>query len=325
MNKGVSSGYPDIKMDLGLQDSVDLVAAFADPTRVRLLALLDGHELTVAELTGITELSQSRVSTHLARLRDHGLLQHRRDGSLRYYRLQREALGARAGRLWQAVRADLDDAVLQSDARRRTELLAARDQESPWVESIAGRMEHHYSPGRTWEALARGLTPLLSLGEVLDIGCGDGMVAQLLAQQVGRYVGVDRSAKLIAAAKKRLRTQSQVSFIAADMHELPFEDASFDTVLMLHVLTYTREPERAVREAVRVLRLGGRLVLVTLANHSHRDVVDRYGHENLGFEPKKVKHLLRGLQVEHCAITSRERRKPHFQVITAAARKKGRR
>lgn len=310
-------------MDVGLHDSVELVAAFADPTRVRLLALLDGYELTVAELTAITELSQSRVSTHLARLRDHGLLQDRRDGSLRYYRLQREALAARAGRLWQAVRDDLDDAVLESDAARRTELLAARDQESPWVESIAGRMEHHYSPGRTWEALARGLTPLLSLGEVLDIGCGDGMVAQLLGPQATRYVGVDRSPKLIAAANKRLRRQSQVSFVEADMHELPLGDESFDTVLMLHVMTYTKEPERAVREAVRVLRPGGRIVLVTLAGHSHRDVVDRYGHHNLGFEPKKIRRLLRGLQVDQCAITSRERRKPHFQVITAAARKNG--
>lgn len=311
-------------MDVGLHDSVELVAAFADPTRVRLLALLDGYELTVAELTAITELSQSRVSTHLARLRDHRLLQDRRDGSLRYYRLQREALAARAGRLWNAVRADLDDAVLQSDADRRAALLTARDQEGPWVESIAGRMEHHYSPGRTWEALGRGVAPLLSLGEVLDIGCGDGMVAQLIGPQATRYVGVDRSAKLVSAAEKRLHRRSHVSFTEADMHDLPFDSDSFDTVLMLHVLTYTKEPGRAVNEATRVLRPGGRIVVVTLAAHSHGDVVERYGHQNLGFEPKKLERLLRGLRIERCAITSRERRKPHFQVITAAAQKNAR-
>ena len=102
-------------MATGLHESVDLVSALADPTRVRLLALLDGHELTVAELTAITELSQSRVSTHLGRLRDAGLLQDRRDGALRYYRLQEEVLPERAGRLWAALRADMRDAVLDGD------------------------------------------------------------------------------------------------------------------------------------------------------------------------------------------------------------------
>ncbi|MEM7434451.1 MAG: metalloregulator ArsR/SmtB family transcription factor [Myxococcota bacterium] len=309
-------------MDSGLQTSVDLVSAFADPTRMRLLALLDGHELTVAELTAITELSQSRVSTHLRRLRDNGLLQDRREGSLRYYRLQREALGSRADRLWSALRAGLDDAVLRSDAERRAGLLAARDDEGPWVESIAGRMEHHYSPGRTWEALARGITPLLSLGDVLDIGCGDGMVAQIVAPYAARYVGLDQSDKLLVAAKQRLRERSRASFVSGDMHDLPFDDESFDLALMLHVLTYTDRPVDAVLEATRVLRPGGQLVVVTLANHPHGEVVARYGHANRGFEPKELRRILKELDVQRCEITSRERRKPHFQVITAAARKR---
>lgn len=308
-------------MNTGLQHSVDLMAAFADPTRLRLLALLDGHELTVAELTAITELSQSRVSTHLGRLRDNGLLQDRRDGTLRYYRLQREALDQRAARMWDAMRTNLDDVVLQSDGRRRSELLAARDEEGPWVESIAGRMEHHYSPGRTWEAFSRGVVPLLDLGDVLDVGCGDGMAAQMLAPRSRTYVGLDRSDKLLAAARKRLRDQAHVKFVLGDMHALPFADESFGIVLLFHVLTYTERPEDAVREAVRVLAEGGRLVVVTLARHPHRDVVERYGHLNQGFDPTTMRRLLGGLKIEQCEITSRERRKPHFQVMTAAARK----
>jgi len=308
-------------MAASLQESVDLVAALADPTRVRLLALLDGHELTVAELTAVTELSQSRVSTHLGRLRDAGLLQDRRDGSLRYYRLQEEALPKRAGRLWAAVRADLRDAVLDGDLERRAELLAARDEEGPWVETIAGRMEHHYSPGRTWEAFARGVTSLLDLGDVLDVGCGDGMVAQMLSPRADSYVGVDRSDKVLAAATKRLRGHGHVSFVLGDMHALPFADESFDAVLLFHVLTYAEHPQNAVREAARVLRAGGRLALVTLASHPHDDIVERYGHVNRGFDTKKVQRLLRGLELEQCEVTSRERRKPHFQVITASARK----
>jgi ArsR family transcriptional regulator len=317
----MASGYPDIMMVDGLQESVDLVSALADPTRVRLLTLLDGHELTVAELTAITELSQSRVSTHLGRLRDAGLLQDRREGSLRYYRLQEEALPKRAGRVWAAVRADLRDAVLDGDRERRAELLAARDKEGPWVETIAGRMEHHYSPGRTWEAFARGITPLLDLGDVLDVGCGDGMVAQMLSPRSKSYVGLDRSDKVLAAATKRLRGQEHVSFVPGDMHALPFADDRFDAVLLFHVLTYAERPENAVREAVRVLRAKGRIALVTLATHSHADIVERYGHINRGFDTKKIRRLLRGLDVEQCEVTSRERRKPHFQVITASARK----
>lgn len=313
------SGYPDIKMTSDLQESVDLVAALADPTRVRLLALLDGHELTVAELTGVTQLSQSRVSTHLGRLRDAGLLQDRREGSLRYYRLQAEALSKRAGRLWTAVCSDLDDAVLDGDRERRAKLLAQRDEQGPWVETIAGRMEHHYSPGRTWEAFARGVTPLLELGDVLDVGCGDGMVAQMLSSRAQSYVGLDRSEKLLAAATKRLRGQEHVSFVSGDMHALPFADESFDEVLLFHVLTYAERPDTVVNEAVRVLRPNGRLALVTLAAHPHTDTVERYGHVNRGFDTKKMRRLLRGLAIEQCEVTSRERRKPHFQVITASA------
>jgi SAM-dependent methyltransferase len=308
-------------MAIGLQESVDLVAALADPTRVRLLALLDGHELTVAELTAITELSQSRVSTHLGRLRAAGLLQDRRDGSLRYYRLQEEVLPQRAGRLWTTVRSDLHDAVLDGDRERRAELLAERDEKRSWVETIAGRMEHHYSPGRTWEAFARGVTPLLDLGDVLDVGCGDGMVAQMLSPRAKSYVGLDRSEKLLAAATKRLRGDKHVSFVSGDMHALPFADGSFDEVFLFHVLTYAERPETVVNEAVRVLRANGRLALVTLASHPHGDTVERYGHVNRGFDTKKVRRLLRGLEVEQCEVTSRERRKPHFRVITASARK----
>ncbi len=308
-------------MSNGLTHSVDLAAAFADPTRVRLLSLLDGHELTVAELTAITELTQSRVSTHLGRLREAGLVQDRRAGSLRYYRLQHEAVPERAGRLWQAIRDDLEDAVLDGDRTRRTQMLAARDLEGSWVESVAGRMEHHYSPGRTWEAFARGVLPLLDLGQVLDVGCGDGMVAQMLWPRASRYVGLDHSEKLLSAARRRLPQGARADFVAADMHSLPFDDETFDLVLLLHVLTHAERPERVAGEAIRVLRPGGRIIVVTLATHPHAEIVERYGHVNQGFETEELREFLSPLEVEHCGITSRERRAPQFQVMTAAARK----
>ncbi len=307
-------------MGLELASSVELLAALGDPTRVRLLSLLQEQELTVAELTAITELSQSRVSTHLGRLREAGLVLDRRDGSLRYYRMQPETLTAESRSLWAALSDHLSDTVLESDRERRAAVLQARHGQG-WLESIAGRMEHHYSPGRGWEALTRGLLGFVDLGDALDLGCGDGMVAQMLAPQARRYVAFDRNEKVLSAARKRLADMNQVSFELGDMHELPFSDASFDSVLVLHVLTYARDPEAVLHQAARVLRPGGRLSLVTLARHPHAEITSQYGHINQGFELKQIRRFLRDLRVEQCAVTSRERRRPHFRVITAHARK----
>ena len=306
-------------MSVGLHTSVELLGLLGDSTRVRLLALLDGHELTVAELTAITELGQSRVSTHLGRLRDAGLVRDRREGSLRYYRLQSETLSPAAARLWTAVRSDLDDAVLDGDQDRLSALLQSRAQEISWIESIAGRMEHHYSPGRTWEALTRGLLGFVGLGDVLDVGCGDGMVAQLLAPHARRYVALDQNEKVLAAAARRLSKNDNVRIDQEDMHALPFDDGTFDQVLLLHVLTYAHDAQRAVSEAARVLRAGGRLAIATLAAHPHQEIAERYGHLNRGFEVDEVRAFLKGLDVRLCDVTSRERREPHFRVITAFA------
>lgn len=308
-------------MSTDLQESVGLLSVLADPTRVRLLCLLETDELSVAELMAITELGQSRVSTHLARLRDAGLVQDRRAGSQRYYRSQWEAAADDSRSLWRALRGRLSDSVLEGDQARRAALLRGRDAEEPWVDTIAGRMEHHYSPGRTWEALTGGLLGLVHLGEVLDVGCGDGIVAQMLAPHSRSYKGVDQSPKVLAAAKRRFRGRNEATFVEGDMHELPFESRSFDQVLMFHVLTYARKPGQALAEAARVLRPKGTLALVTLAKHPHEELTARYGHVNAGFEPKELRKLLKPLKVASCEVTSRERRKPHFQVITAFAKR----
>ncbi len=308
-------------MSSNLQYSVTLMGLLSDPTRVRLLCLLEADELSVQELTAITELGQSRVSTHLARLREAQLVEDRRVGSQRYYRTQWDTAPREATRLWRALRDQLSDSVLEGDRERRRALLSARDDEAPWVDTIAGRMEHHYSPGRTWEALARGLLGFIELGEVLDIGCGDGTVAQMLAPHSKSYTGLDQSAKVLAAAKRRLAGQAHVELVEGDLHALPFDREQFDQVLLFHVLTYARDPALALVEAERVLRPGGTLVLVTLATHPHADITARYGHLNAGFDPAELRRLLKPLQVLGCEVTSRERRKPHFRIITCLAKK----
>ena len=291
---------------------------FADATRVRLLALLEGEELTVAELSAITQLAQPRVSTHLARLKEAGLVRDRRAGVSAYYRFDAEGLEPGEQQLWETLRDSTDDPLLRQDAERVAAVLATRAADQNWADSVAGDMERHYSPGRTWEALARTALPLLETGDVLDIASGDGVLAELLAPHAQRYVCIDTSPRVVAAAAERLRRFPNVEVREGDMHALPFADAGFDLVVLMHALTYAARPAQAVAEAARMLKPGGRLLLSSLANHQHRAAVEAYGHSNLGFSAKDLRRFASraGLQVTSCETVTREKRPPHFEVIS---------
>jgi ArsR family transcriptional regulator len=307
-------------MDLAATEGT--LSLLGDPTRVRLLSLLAETELTVAELCAVTGLAQSRVSTHLGRLRDGGVVCDRRAGSSTFYRLNAGAMPLEARAVWDVLRARVDDPLLEADRARGAEVVRARDG-AGWPDAIAGQMERHYSPGRTWESLARAFLGLVSLGDVLDVGAGDGTVAELLAPRAKSITCIDRSEKLVAAASARLGSLKGARAVHGDMHELPFERASFDQVLMLNVLQYTKDHEGALAEAARVLRPGGVLVVTTLAHHRHHEITDAYGHVSRGLTAAALERALEaaGLDVDFCDVTSRERRKPHFRVMTAFARK----
>ena len=308
---------------MDLEDWSVRLKVFADATRVRLLALLELEELTVAELSSVTRLAQPRVSTHLARLKEAGLVRDRRAGVSAYYRFDEAALDPAQRALWQALRSGSDDPLLRQDAERLPTVLAARAADQNWADSVAGDMERHYSPGRTWEALARSALPLLETGDVLDIASGDGVLAELLAPHSHRYVCIDTSARVVAAASERLRRLRNVEVREGDMHALPFKDASFDLVVLMHALTYAARPAQAVAEAARVLRTGGRLLLSSLARHEPKAVVDTYGHVHLGFPAKELRRFAEkaGLEVTSLETVTRERRPPHFEVISLIATK----
>jgi ArsR family transcriptional regulator len=295
----------------------------ADATRVRLLALLEGEELTVAELSAITQLAQPRVSTHLAKLKEAGLVRDRRSGVSAYYRFDEATLDPAQRSLWQALSAGSDDPLLRQDAERVAGVLAMRAADQNWADSVAGDMERHYSPGRTWEALARSVLPLFETGDVLDIASGDGVLAELLAPHAHRYVCIDSSKRVVSAASERLRQYRNVEVREADMHALPFDPRSFDLVVLMHALTYAAKPAQAVAEAARVLRPGGRLLLSSLARHEHRSVVEAYGHANLGFSEKELRRFAEkaGLTLQTAETVTREKRPPHFEVISLIAKK----
>jgi ubiquinone/menaquinone biosynthesis C-methylase UbiE/DNA-binding transcriptional ArsR family regulator len=310
-------------MNMDLEGWSSRLRVFADATRVRLLSLLASEELTVAELSAITRLAQPRVSTHLAKLKEAGLVRDRRAGVSAYYRFDEDSLDPAQCALWQSISSGSDDPLLRQDAERVPGVLAMRAADQNWADSVAGDMERHYSPGRTWEALARSALPLLAPGDVLDIASGDGVLAELLAPHAKRYVCIDASPRVVAAARERLRGLANVDVREGDMHALPFAEASFDLVVLMHALTYAARPAVAVAEAARVLRPGGRMLLSSLGKHEHRSVVEAYGHANLGFTEKELRRFAdkAGLRVRSAASVTREKRPPHFEVISLIGEK----
>ena len=307
-------------MDLATASSV--LRLLADPTRVRLLTLLEREELTVAELAAVLHLAQPRVSTHLAKLKEAGLVRDRRAGVSAYYRANNEGDEAHRNLLG-SLRDSIDDALLREDSARLPGVLAHRARDEGWADTVAGDMERHYSPGRTWETLARALLQLLGTGDVLDIASGDGITAELLAPHAHSILCIDSSERVVEAATRRLQAFGNVQVRQGDMHALALGEQRFDLVLMLHALTYAEHPARAVAEAARVLRPGGRLLTVTLGRHDHRAVVEPFDHRNLGFDSEQLGGFARAAQLEvlSCHRLSRERKAPHFEVISLLARK----
>lgn len=306
---------------MDLQSATHHCRLLADPTRLRLLLLLEQEELSVAELSGITQLAQPRVSTHLAKLREAGLVSDRKDGVFAYYRMANGIQDQGLADLWQLLKSKTSDPLLQQDQDRIVQVLNRREGASTWADSVAGDMARHYSPGRTWEATARGLVQLLNPGDVLDIASGDGVLAELLAPTARSIICLDISERVVEAGRKRVSSFPHVKFELGDMHSLPVADVSIDTVLLMHALTYTTEPQHVFDEAARVMRPGGHLLAVTLKKHGHAKAVEPYNHVNLGFSTRQLeRHCERaGLVVRQCAVSAIEKRTPNFSVLSLSA------
>jgi 2-polyprenyl-3-methyl-5-hydroxy-6-metoxy-1,4-benzoquinol methylase len=293
----------------------------ADETRLRLLLLLKEHELTVAELSSTLQLAQPRISTHLAKLKEQRFVLGRKDGVSTYYRLNLSVITENYQGLWESLIAEgLHDSLVLQDEKRLQLVLSERAKNKNWVDSVAGDMERQYSPGRSWEATTRALSYLLDLGDVLDVGSGDGVLAELLNKRAMTYTCVDTSEAVIKAAKKRLSQAKNIFYQVSDMHQLDL-DKKYDTVFLLHVLTYSKQPELAITQAVEALKPGGKLLISTLNKHSHTEIIKDFGHINNGFTPKQLEQIVNaaGLKDIEVKVTSKENRKPHFEVITLEA------
>jgi ArsR family transcriptional regulator len=226
--------------------------------------------------------------------------------------------------LWELLRANTADPLIRQDFERIPQVLSGRSGSSSWADSVAGDMERHYSPGRTWEVTTRAMVQLLELGDVLDIASGDGVLAELLATRARSIKCLDFSQRVVDAGKKRLRNYPNVSFESGDMHQLPVRDASCDTALLMHALTYTKDPQLVFDEASRVLRPGGRLLVATLKKHAHINAVTAYNHLNLGFTEAQLADfaISAGLESQNIQVSA-EKRTPNFEVLTLVAGKPG--
>jgi len=267
------------------------LSTLADPLRGRLLLLLDRHELTVSELTAVLQLPQSTVSRHLRVLADDGWLVARADGASHLYRLAGGQLEASAKRLWHLVREQVGaTGAAAADAQRLTGILAQRRTRS---QEFFSRAAAHWDGIR---ADLFGARPDLGAAfgfldedwTVGDLGCGTGPFVAAVAPFVRRVIAVDQSRAMLASARRRLRGLDNVELRSGDLEALPIEDGELDAAAVVLVLHYAVDPARTLAETRRVLRPGGRLLVVDMVPHEREDYRQQMGHLWQGFSADQI-------------------------------------
>ena len=273
----------------------DDLTTLADATRSRMLLLLERHELTVSELCAVLQLPQSTVSRHLKTLADAGWVMSRRDGTSRFYALALDDRGPETRRLWALLREQITATPgADQDSRRLKGVLGRRQTKSQqFFESAAGQWDHVRQElfGRSSHLLA--LPGLLDeRWSVGDLGCGTGQIAAVLAPFVRRVVAVDRSSDMLQEAARRLREYGNVEVRQAELEALPLESGELDAATMVLVLHHLPDPAAALGEASRILKPGGRLLIVDMLPHDREEYRQQMGHVWLGFSEDTIQRML---------------------------------
>ncbi|MBR9989980.1 MAG: metalloregulator ArsR/SmtB family transcription factor [Gemmatimonadetes bacterium] len=266
------------------------IASLADPTRTRLLLLLGRYELSVNELCAAVQLPQSTVSRHLKHLSDDGWLITRSEGPSRYYRLA-PRLEPVAKQLWQVVRDGLgaQPETAQDEARATQVLSERRTRSQEFFSSTAGQWDALRADLFGARAGFAGLLALLDDDIVIgDLGCGTGIVSNELAPYAGRVIAVDESREMLSAARRRLHERENVELRCGALEALPLDDGELDAAVMSLVLHYVPEPVAALSEARRVLKPGGRLIVVDMMAHGRAEYREAMGHVWQGFTQEQV-------------------------------------
>lgn len=276
------------------------MTALADPTRSRLLLALERNELTVNELRAILQLPQSTISRHLKMLSAEGWVEARAEGTSRHYRLATSSFDAPSRRLWQIVRDEIvHSAAAEHDLRRTHAVLAERSTRSQeFFSTSAGQWDKMRLElfGRRADVALLGL--LDETWGVADLGAGTGAVTQALAPFVSQVIAVDESTAMLSAARKRLHGLSNVDIRNGRLESLPLADAEVDVALLFLVLHYVADPRVVIAEAARVIKPGGRLLVLDMMPHDRQDLRQTMGHVWQGFDSVTVGEWMREAGIE---------------------------
>jgi ubiquinone/menaquinone biosynthesis C-methylase UbiE/DNA-binding HxlR family transcriptional regulator len=298
----------------------------ADPSRTRIVLLLEQEELSVAELQEILGMGQSTLSTHLAQLKQAGIVEDRRVGKNILYRLMEHGVGEdqvfeqligvlrQAAAQLPAVEPDLDALRLIRQKRR--------DKVRAYFDELAGKFGRQYVPGRSWKGLAETLLQLLPPLVIADLGAGEGTLAQLLARRAREVIAVDDSEKMVEFGSELARKHGvrNLQYRKGDLESLPIEDGEVDVSFLSQSLHHAQHPERAVAEAYRILKPGGRIIVLDLVKHHCEEARELYADLWLGFTEVEVQRLLRraGFTNVSTSVVHRESKAPHFETMLAA-------
>jgi ubiquinone/menaquinone biosynthesis C-methylase UbiE len=304
-----------------ISTTAELFRLLGDPTRLRLLRVLGRDRFNVTELTGILGLAQSGISRHLGLLKDAGLVVEERQAGYAYYRLADRANGHAP--LWPLLDAQFDaamaDGAVRADEARLQEVLRHRH-ENFETHGDARQLV----PGRSWAAWARALSHLLPPLDVADLGCGEGYLTIETARWAKSVIAVDQSEAVLARARDlaHRRRVGNITWKQGDLLKLPVADASVDVALLSQALHHASDPPRALAEAVRILRPGGRVLVLDLREHDQAWVRERLGDQQLGFDDDALAKLLRGAGLEQVRVNVGARRTGDpFTVLIASGAK----
>jgi ubiquinone/menaquinone biosynthesis C-methylase UbiE/predicted transcriptional regulator len=301
----------------------------ADPSRLRILLLLAREELSVAELQEILSMGQSRISTHLAQLKQAGLVEDRRNGKSSLYRLypvRGKELQSfqRLMETLQEAAAEIPEAEHDAEALRMA-MRRRQDKVRAYFNELAGKFGRHYVPGRSWEGLSETLLTLMPPMIIADLGAGEGTFSQLLARRAKKVIAIDNSEKMVEYGMDLARKHGvkNLEYRLGDIEEIPIKEATVDLAFFSQALHHAQHPQKAVAEASRILKPGGRIVILDLLRHNYLEARDHFADVWLGFTEVEVGRFLRGAGFKkiETSIVHREAESPHFETLLAVGDK----
>jgi SAM-dependent methyltransferase len=302
-------------MLLPMTSTLKSLKLLSDPTRLRILMLLGQEALSVAELQEVLGMGQSRISTQLSQMKTAGLVSDERSGKNNIYKGT-----ARAGLLEVAKLAAAELSEVAADAAALRHLLRKRkDTARTYFDELAGRFGKDYVPGRSWKALAEALIKVLNYRIVADLGAGEGTLAQLLAQRAEKVIAVDISPKMVAFGQNLARTNGldNLEFRIGDIEDPPIAVASLDLAVLSQALHHAEHPQRAITAAFRILKPGGRLIVLDLLQHTFEDARKLYADRWLGFSECDLATMLEraGFTAIETVVADRETTAPKLQTL----------